>query len=412
MSLVPLGGAVVQAAFVAQSGAASRTFTAITDATGFYRIVGLPSGRFAIGFQHDALNALGLEAPLRAFELAADTNVTVDLAIPSGAAVRAQRCGEAARGSTDGMLAGYVLDARTNAPLGGASVLVNWVEVEVDHGRLRTVPHRITAIADGGGKYLACGLASDVPVGVQVAYRGRRELTSELSVPVGWASRQDFRLADSADVRGTAILIGHVLHEDKSPLSTGRASIAQLALDVPIRNGDFTMTGIPAGTWVVEARAIGYEPRSALVDMPEGARVSAAITMGKPAQLLDAVTVVGKPSRDIKVLSEILLRNRVGGGTTFLPGNSWLETATFPADVVRVAHGFSYRSQFKVTGRHGCSSVAVYLDGFRYADLETLTNAVPMKQVLAIEAYPDVISMPYLWRTRGVCAVIAVWTKQ
>jgi hypothetical protein len=35
-----------------------------------------------------------------------------------------------------------------------------------------------------------------------------------------------------------------------------------------------------------------------------------------------------------------------------------------------------------------------------------------MKQVLAIEAYPDVISMPYLWRTRGVCAVIAVWTKQ
>src|SRR5512140_597755 len=110
----PLSGAVVQATLVDSSRkdsdavAAPRTFVAIADKSGHYRLTGLPAGRFAIGFQHDALNALGLESPLGAFELGADSSITMDLAIPSGAVVRARLCANAADGSHDGMLAGFV----------------------------------------------------------------------------------------------------------------------------------------------------------------------------------------------------------------------------------------------------------------------------------------------------------------
>ena len=31
--------------------------------------------------------------------------------------------------------------------------------------------------------------------------------------------------------------------------------------------------------------------------------------------------------------------------------------------------------------------------------------------ILAIEAYPDVLSAPFLWRTNDACAVVAYWTK-
>jgi hypothetical protein len=57
--------------------------------------------------------------------------------------------------------------------------------------------------------------------------------------------------------------------------------------------------------------------------------------------------------------------------------------------------------------------VAIYLDGARYhGGLNALNDAVTMKQILAIEAYPDVASAPFLWRTNDACAVIAVWTKR
>ena len=32
--------------------------------------------------------------------------------------------------------------------------------------------------------------------------------------------------------------------------------------------------------------------------------------------------------------------------------------------------------------------------------------------ILAIEAYPDVVSAPFIWRKNDTCAVVAVWTKR
>jgi hypothetical protein len=140
------------------------------------------------------------------------------------------------------------------------------------------------------------------------------------------------------------------------------------------------------------------------------------------------MTVVGKATRDMKILSEINERSRAAWGTTFLPGNSWLETMTFPTDPLRAARGFSYLGMDDVQSRackqlggQSLSNVVqmqgprmvIYLDGERQpGGLETIRELVPVKDILAIEAYSDWMSIPGIWRTPDACAVIAFWTRR
>ena len=281
----PLAGAVVQ---IAPRGSTGPLYSATTDSSGHFRIADLPAGQFLIGFYHDALTALGLDAPLRTFELAADTNVTIDLGIPSGAVMPA------------------------------------------------------------------------------------------------------------------------------------------LARDVPVQNGTFFLSELPVGTWVVEARAIGLEPRSVWVEATEGGTAETTITMSDRAQPLDAVTVIGEPSHDSKILEDVLRRQRSSFGTVFLPGDPWLRGALHTADVLRAARGFRYVSPTDVSGRLGCrGAINIYVNGeFFPGGLEELDAVAPVRDVLAVEAYPDVAFAPIQWRmNRGmtinrdgtvtnVCAVVVVWTSR
>ncbi|MEP6732464.1 MAG: carboxypeptidase-like regulatory domain-containing protein [bacterium] len=411
----PLAGAVVQAALVDST---VRVFSAVADADGRFRIAGLPAGRFAIGFQHNALYALGLESPLRAFELTDDVSaLTVDLAIPSGRQVNTRLCGNVARDARDGMLAGYVLGARNANTLSGAVVVVQWLEVELVKGDFHTESHRSTAPVDAEGHYVACAVATEAAVGVRVTMPGYRALDAEVVVPAGGVARQDFRLADSAVSRGTSTLIGRVVHSDGTPISAGRATIASLSIEAPVLDGVFTMADIPAGTWLVEALAIGFEPQSILVDAAEQTSTSATIVIARRARMLDAITVIGSPTGELKVMEGIVARSRTAFGSVFLPGNPTLKAALRPLDVIRAARGFSYVGADSVTAR-GCNppskrGIAVYVDGLRFkVGMEQLKNVIPMRELLAIEAYPDAMSTPIQWRQNDICAVIALWTKR
>src|SRR4051812_38527341 len=78
-----LPGAIVQAVKLdSASHPTTRGWYGVADRNGHFSIAGIPAGRFAFGFQHDALAALGLDSPLRIVELSSANDVTVDLAIP------------------------------------------------------------------------------------------------------------------------------------------------------------------------------------------------------------------------------------------------------------------------------------------------------------------------------------------
>jgi hypothetical protein len=410
-----LPGAIVQ---VVQLDSVSRftkkTWWGVADARGHFKIAGIPTGRFAFGFQHDALLALGLESPLRIIDVSSD--VALDLAIPRGAVVRAQTCAARDSNARDGMLAGHVLDAATAAPLDSVVLEIRWIEVErsaESTQAYRTVPHRVTAAVDLDGKYFACGLAAGSPVNVSVARHGYRDVHGQITIPGGGAMRRDFHLADSRVDRGTASLAGRVVQADSLPVGSGRLLVPALGVDVPITDGHFTLSGLPAGTWVAEARAIGYAPESATLELVAQTTTSATIVLSPKVQPLDAVTIIGRSPMEMQKLAEILERQRVGFGTIFMPGDERLATAETLGDLAAVAAGFRIGQGDTIEGRviGGSRGLArchptLYVDGIRNGSM------VPMKDVLAVAMYPDLTGVPVQWRDMRTCGVIAVWTKR
>ena len=426
----PLVGAVVQ---IALADASAKVFTTTADAAGHYRVTGLPAGRFGIVFQHDALNALGIEAPLRAFELGADSIVTVNLGIESGPVTRLRSCGKDAGGESDGMLAGYVVDAARVSPVPHATVAIRWIETALQRSGFRAVPKEKTVTAGDDGRYLACGVPSDVGIDVDVSAQSFLHVAGRVTIPPGGVARQDFHLPIKG-APSTASLSARVIGTDSLPITAGVVSVDALSMDTPVRNGSFTLGGIPAGTWFIEVKSLGHEPLAALLVADDPSPAPATLVLERTPVILDAVTVIGKAGRETKILSDVLSRNSTSAGTTFLPGNSWLKSAETPTDVLRAARGFSQKGFDRVEGRPyvnkggrlvACQtmpadslntegkSVVIYLDGLRYpGGLEMLNKDVLPRQILAIEAYPDVVSAPAAWRTNDACAVIAVWTRR
>lgn len=151
----PLADADVQ---IASRDSAGPVFRGTTDSTGHFRIGDLPSGRFVIGFYHDALTALGLDAPMRALDLAAISAVTVDIGVPSAAVVLAARCSGAVADARTGMLAGFVRDAVRGTPARGATVTVEWRAIALDSGNLHTVLEHAAATVRSDGTYRLCAL--------------------------------------------------------------------------------------------------------------------------------------------------------------------------------------------------------------------------------------------------------------
>lgn len=435
----PLDGAYVQVALVdgtlpdAPDRVPPRVFSATSDSRGRYRITDLPAGRFVIGFQHDALNAVGLESPLRGFALSGDTILTMDLAVPNGPAVRALLCGDQTRLAAEGVLVGYVIEARGGRMLPGAVVRARWLEIALERGNYRAVTRSVTALVGHDGRYQACGLTGEDAVTLELTMPGYRGIVHRVSVPGGGAARQDFRLADSGSVRGAGSVSGRIVLPDGSAPSTGQIVVGALALEVPIRDGEFFLRDLPPGTWGVEARILGHEPAVVLADVPERGTASLTIPLGERAQMLGAITVRGTRGGEAKILRGIASRRSTSTVTVFLPGNVCLASSYDPADVARGAPGFRYVSA-EVLLSSGCGfrypppdeptmpsgpvrgrtrTLAVYLDGARVVGgLAELRTSVTMRDVLAMEAYQDIATAPLEWRTNDACAVLAIWTRR
>lgn len=426
----PLVGASVQ---IAQVGSHAAPRSAMTDAAGRYRVSALTPGEYTIGFYADALTDLGLDAPVRRVVVAGGADATVDLAIPSSRTIRTLRCGNDAPESSSGMLVGSVRDALQRNTIADARVRLGWKAFALDSGDYRVVTERTSAAIESDGSLLACRLPIDAPLEVSVTAPGHRTVEGTISVvPVSGIARLDLLLADSGVVSGGATISGRVLRPNGKPVPTGRAVIGALGREVPVQDGRFVIGNLPAGSWVVEARAIGADPVSALAEARDSIVTPTLIVVDANAQRLEAVTVVGKWDARARLLNEILQRKRIGMGTVFLPGHPALQSAVFTSEVMREARGFRWLGREKVVGRvnlstggsEPCANIAVFVDDLLQPNgFEGVDAVAPPRDVMAIETYPDIVLAPVQYRIRRTvmgargagatyCAVVLIWTKQ
>ncbi|MDP1860722.1 MAG: carboxypeptidase-like regulatory domain-containing protein [Gemmatimonadaceae bacterium] len=416
---VPLAGAMVQ---VAARGADDAPYTGFTDSLGRFSFSQLNAGVFIVGFYHENLSALGLDAPIVRVELGAASVVTVDLAIPSARVVRALRCGGDTVTNAEGMLVGFLRAAEGGLALPGATLRLSWRALALEASNYRTVTARATAVISSDGSFLACDLPVDAPLDLEVAAPGRRTLSGPVvSIPPNGVARLDLNLVDTARTVGRAGIRGHVSSLQGKSVSIGRARIAALGRDVPIRNGEFLLNGLPPGSWVIDSRAIGTEPEYALVSATDSTITVADLRVGASLQRLEAVTVVGNRDANTRLLEEVLRRKRIGMGTVFLPGSPALESAIFTSDVMKEARGFAYGGPNAIRGRARCKNIAVYVNDVLQPDgFNGVESIASPPDVLAIETFPDILFAPVKYRIMkevlGVpgqlyCAVVLVWTK-
>ena len=413
----PLIGAEVHLARRDEAGTPLRTRT---DVEGRYRFVGVPSGQYVLGFYHEALDLLGLDAPVQGVDLGGDLVEVMHMSIPSPGVVRMLRCGGPANRARDNaLLAGFVRTAVGRQSLEGATVTATWSTISTEPGMMRTVPGRATGTVAADGAFSMCGIPSDVVLALEVRAAGYRAITGPVTIPEGGTLRQDALLVDTAASTGPGEVRGRVLTERDQPVLSGRVRIPGLGREVPITHGAFAMLDLPVGTWMMEVKAIGVEPRAMFVQASARRNTTLLLRIGDQAQRLDAVTIIGRANLVINILDAVLARHRIASGSVFLPGSPELRDAQRVTDLLSTARGFTVLSPTNIRARNTatgarCEKIGVYVNGVRAIEgVEVLDATVRPDQVLAVEAYPDVMSAPFEWRTAdGTCAVVAMWTRR
>ena len=295
-----------------------------SDTLGRYQFDGVPAGTYTLGFDHPRLDSLGMDAVLRTITIdeGADS-ITADVALPGARALANALCGP--RGDTTGVIIGRARDARVGIPRRGARVAATWGELVMDTRTMRSTSADVWTITSTDGRYVLCGVPTDVAVLLQVRAADSVVTDSSMAIEVAFAPdtpllHRDLWLADSTT--GITRVTGRVLRPDGVPLAGARVRIRGMQQITPVvtdSSGAFTLAGVSGGTQTLEAIAIGYTPTKIPVDVRTNADQRVSITMRAPVTTLEAVTVRAIMSRDTR---EYLARAQTTGLGFFMSGDA------------------------------------------------------------------------------------------
>lgn len=444
IALVPLGGAWVQ--LVAADSLTPFARTVVSDSLGRFTIDDVPDGRYALGFFHPMLDSLGVQPPLRDVNVQLHRSVQVDLAIPSPAQLRAAICGPRSATTGGGMVVGVVRDARERAPSAGVTVTGDWLELtfrpgSIDRRRPRLVVttgengwFAMCNVPSGGTMFLFASRGADTTdlIDVQVPATGflRRDLylgPARTVVTAGTADtawRADTRLRADTLSRlprrlrlGDGRLRGTVVTADSGrPLVGALVRIADGPMSRVNERGEWTLVDAPAGTRILEVRAVGYYPARRAVDVVVGAApVTVALSTFKA--VLDTVRVTASRLVD-RNYSGFDDRRRSGAGLYLTAEDLVRRGAIETSDVFRNLPGV--HAEYDSTGSRvitmrssfgGYCSPAFYVNGLPLFTLSAfeIDNMVRVKDVRAIEVYTDATVPPQFQVALSGCGAILIW---
>ena len=429
----PLAGATVL--ITKNAPGPSGWYSVMTDARGHYRQDTLPAGEYSVGLWHPILDSLELSLESRSTRLADGQQATVDLWLPGAATLRAMSCPGVALPPGTGVLQGRVLDAdsATEQPLVGAVVAIRWNDLTINRETLKVEggSHTEGARTNADGRYRVCGLPTDTWLAVQVqkgdaggvvltsfisdtlgAAVLNMSLSSEAAQPLAAAATDTEAVPKPRILSGTASVSGTVVGEAGQPLSAVQLRVLETAATTRTDSaGHFAMSGLPAGTQILEAKRVGYRIVQQPVQLVARHEVPSAVRLQRIVSL-DSVLVVARRSRYRE-----FERNRKNGFGKFLAEDEIEKRHPFEtSDLVRTMTGFrimgsgfdakvySSRGRVSLSGS-GCETNVV-IDGMQHQDI----NWLQPSDIGAIEAYAGPSGAPLFYDS--ACGVIVIWTKR
>ncbi|MEO8560539.1 MAG: carboxypeptidase regulatory-like domain-containing protein [bacterium] len=437
----PLAGARVELVSAADPSAGRRAIE--TDAEGRYRIDDVAPGRYLIGFLHQRLDVLGLQIELPPVEVhRADTLVRVDLAVPGARSMSHVVCGVRADSSAVGLLMGRVVRAETREAADRGRVTARWRELLVSRNGAQWRDREITAEADDAGRFVACGLPTNVPLAILATSGTTRSGEVELIVPETGVLERDLLIAEPmaasdsapsgvasvalvqpAPARRYARLTGHVRREARDERVSAQVAIrgsdGAERMAVTDADGAFALDELPAGTRMLEVRAIGYQPKHVVVDLVAGETTALDVVLDNHVPVLDTLRVRARePERDWTGFTE---RSRGPFGSFMNEARIKSMRLTTATDLLRTMPGVQIIPT--VSARGGIITTRganlfntpcmpdVYVDGVQVPDgAASLDLYARPTELVGIELYVDMASVPVQYH-RGACGAVVVWTR-
>ena len=431
-----LTGVMVSARRLESPDTTTRTTT--TDGRGHYEF-DLPPGRYSLSFASSLLDSLEYGvAPVLATVSLGPNPARVDLAAPSGDTFRAVACPGSALKRWTGALLGVVTDGESRQPLEGADVFVAWNEQSIDSTTRdivskRRVEHTKT---NGSGQYRLCGLPTDERLNVQIGFHGavgpvavvtisddvgvriRNVAVRSQATPEGDISRVGRIMVDPPQA-GHSSLAGRVTRADGQPVVGAQLRLIDgVATTRANAEGDFSLSGLPAGQHELEVRHLGYGLVRRTVTLREGEVVRENIALERVVSL-DSVRVVAHRMSYPEFEKN---RARYYHGT-FMDADEIAKRGfrTLPL-LVQSTHGF--RTLLQSRGRIGLQSLYLHRCNYNATGVERLDplnlvidnmehmdfSDVEMPIVEAVEIYPEGENAPFKYGR--ACSVIVVWTKR
>ena len=412
------------------------TFTAHPDANGRYRLDALPPGEYVVHLTTPLLDSLELALPERAVSIAPNATPRADFTVPHGATLRDAVCPGLALGKGKAVVAGHAIDADTDQPLAGADVIVTWTELVVDSTLAARGQEYSAAVRTGErGEYRLCGVPADMRLSLQLQHVGHASAAVDVTVTSdAGAEVRDLSLStrgaptiaaldslersrsDTADVAeplllaGTASVTGIVRGATGLPLENTELRVrGARSSSVSDAAGRFSLAALPAGTQVLVARHLGYEPAEVAVELRAGRTLARDVELTRVVSL-DSIRVVAMRSQYPEFES-----NR-----RFNPFGRYLGPEEVERRHATTAMGLLFGLPGVTTAGRGaneravsthaarrCAGMRVYLDG---TEIEYIDD-VAASQIGAVEVYVDGAFVPSRYAARGSCGVVFFWSK-
>lgn len=429
----PLAGAVILVTRLEAN--ASDFLTALADERGRFRLDSLAAGRYVVTVAHAILDSLDLTLPPREVDIAEGGRARLELALPSGATLRARACPGIGLPRSTGAVVGILNDAERDEPLAGATVAVDWMDMTLDRTTMRPslVPRSASVRTDSTGAFRFCGVPTDTYLLVQVQRNERAGSVVRITVPdaVGVTV---LRLSFSeAAARALAAAGDTVRDESALPPLTGTASVSGVVRSLagqPLEgaevrvmdaasvsrtdaSGTFTLSALPAGTQLLEVRRVGYLVTQQRLELRGGRTSTADVTL-RTIVTLDSVRVVAQRTRYREATDR---QRRAAGSGTFLTDEQISRLAA-----TETSELFQRMGGFRVSGdglaarlyvQRGLMSIVggpcpanIVIDGFQHQDI----NLVRPAHIGIMEIYRGPAGAPTEYES--ACGVVVIWTKR
>jgi hypothetical protein len=422
----PLRGAIVQ--LVPDTGVGLHV---VTDTLGRFRFESVLPGRYRVGFLHPLLDSIGLEPTVREIQVAANTPLRIDLAVPSPARLRDAMCPSYARAKA--VITGFVRSARDGSPVAGAAVAADWIELTFQKGGIQRVMPRSDAVTAANGWFALCNVPSDGLMGLFATRGADSTDLLDVHVPENGFLHHDLYLGGNSGGRLLGAVVTAVSGE---PVAGAQVSVAARPSVRADAKGQWALGDLPLGTRVLEVRAVGFYPERRGVDVIEGAS-PVRLRLSSMQAVLDTVRVRAARMQDRRA-SGFEERRRQGGGFYLTAQDIARKNVQSTAELFNGVRGLRVGfasdtmlsdknaivdpDSMKTTQRRilmrGISgdlcAPSIFLNGLYIdrMDVDDLDTWATPREISGIEVYSEATAPVEFQRISKACGSIVIWTKR